>query len=337
MPNVLDVFNQDAFGFDSMSASVDKVPYKPKMLGEMNIFDEKNPNAGIRTKTAMIEERHGKLTLLKTQARGTRNQYENRRNKKTRSFPVPYIPGDDTITADDLIGLRGFGTNELITEVSSEVNDKLENLKADHEATWEHMRVGAVKGDVKDADGTTSIYNWYTEFGITQKVVTISVASDTIKTKFHEVTRHIEDKLGGDSYTSIFGICGKTFMDRFSTATETKDAYERFQEGKVLFEGQARKVFQYSDLNIREYRGSIGGTAFVEDNAAYCFPLGTRNVFKRFNAPGTFIESVGKKGKAIYAKKKMLDYDMGVEIHTQSSPLFICLRPAVVVKIVLNA
>lgn len=333
---VLNVFDNDFFGLTSLTDSIDKLPYKPNRLGQLNIFDEKSPKAGIRTTTATIEERHGRLRLLKTEARGTMTKFEQKRHREAKIFRVPYIPHNDTVTAEDLKEIRPFRKKDQIRAVAQEVNDRMEGMKEDHEFTWEYQRIGAVKGEVLDADGST-IYNWFNEFGITQKVIAITVSSDNIKLKFHEATRHVQDMLGGETYTHLHGFCGKDFMDLLSTAEETKKAYDRWLEGKALRDGHARKMFSYADLQIEEYRGQIGSTPFVEDNACYVIPMGTRTVFSRYNAHGTFMETVGQKGKPIYVKQARDRWNTKVDLHSQSSPLFICKRPAVLVKITIAA
>ena len=81
--------------------------------------------------------------------------------------------------------------------------------------TLEWLRNGALKGQVLDADGVTVIYNWFTEFGISQKTVNFDLTNEetNVAAKILEVKRHIEDSLLGDSMTRIHALCSPEFWE----------------------------------------------------------------------------------------------------------------------------
>ena len=56
--------------------------------------------------------------------------------------------------------------------------------RRDLDLTIEHQRIGAVKGIVMDADGTTPLLNLFTEFGVTQEVYDMQLDVDA--TKVHQ-------------------------------------------------------------------------------------------------------------------------------------------------------
>ena len=49
------------------------------------------------------------------------------------------------------------------------VNDRLAMMAMKHDATLEHLRIGAIKGQILDADGTTILYDLFDEFGVSQQ------------------------------------------------------------------------------------------------------------------------------------------------------------------------
>ena len=49
-------------------------------------------------------------------------------------------------------------------------------------------------------------------------------------------------------------------------------------------------------------------------------------------APGDFIETVNTRGIKIYAKQERMKFDKGIELHTQSNVLYMCTRPAALVR-----
>jgi Phage major capsid protein E/DDE superfamily endonuclease len=82
----------------------------------------------------------------------------------------------------------------------------------------EHVRVGAIKGQILDADGTQVIYDLFTEFGVTQHTEidfdldNASPAPGAVKKKCHDIRRKIEDELGVVPYDHIHAVCGPDFF-----------------------------------------------------------------------------------------------------------------------------
>jgi hypothetical protein len=331
----LDVFNQKAFSTLSLTTAINKAPFAPKRLGSMGLFTER----GIMTTTALIEERHGKLHLLSTAARGTQPTVFSGPIRHARSFVVPHIPLNAAVFADDVQNIRAFGSETELETVSQHVNDKLAAMRQSFEATWEWHRIGAVKGVVLDGDASTTLFNWFTEFGITQttKVFYLDVASFSVKAKAMDIIRDMEDALGMDTYQRIHCLCGNTFFDQLISNAEVKEAYDRFQDS-AFFRATQRGPngvgggFMFADIMWENYRGGVGGTKFIADDEAYFFPVGVPDLFQVIYAPGDFMETVNTTGRPIYVKQERMRFDKGVELHAQSNPLHICTRPSTLIK-----
>ena len=58
-----------------------------------------------------------------------------------------------------------------------------------------------------------------------------------------------------------------------------------------------------------------------------CLHMSTLCVSSIFN------ETVNTLGLPIYAKQESRKFDRGTDLHTQSNPLPLCLRPSVLVKV----
>lgn len=336
---MLDVFKGDAYNLIALTDAIDKLPYRPKRIGQMGLFSEKGTNKT----TVAVEERHGKLSLLTTKARGTMPQGRSTERRKIRTFSIPHIPHNDTIIADEVQGVRKFGTEDETESVDAVVNDKLQSLKDDHEATWEYHRIGALKGTILEGDGTTELLDLFDAFGLTQTEFEFDFsATDTqqIKRDLLDLARTMEDALGEDTFSGIHAFCGDDFFDNLVTCDEIRQAYDRWQEGRFFRDldtqrkaGQSASTggFEWNGVFWENYRGSVGGVDFVAADSAHFFPLGTQRVFQRWNAPADFMETVNTIGKALYAKQEVMKFDKGVELHTQSNPLFLCTRPAVLI------
>jgi len=320
------VFENDIFSQIELTASINKMPFKPSMLGAMGLFAQKP----IRTTTAMVEEQNGKLVLIQSMARGDMSNVTMKERRKARAFVVPHLPLNSAVLADDVQGIREFGEEEQVKQFSTEVNDKLEIMRQSHEFTHEFHRMGAISGQVLDAD-LSVMYDWFDEFGIAEQSYdfdfSAAATGSPIKGICRTIRFQIEDALGAAPYTSIMALCERSFFTDLISAPEIKEAYERYENGSHFREDQ--REFSYGDITWKEYRGKIGGgTSFIEEGKCRFFPVGAPDIFQVAIAPANFIETVNTRGQLIYTKQERMKYDMGMELHSQSNPLHICTRPA---------
>lgn len=328
MPS-LDVFKADAFSMASLTGAINAAPYQPKFLGSLGLFSP----VPITTTVALVEKQQGKLAVLQTAPRGTIITVDSSRVRKVRNFAVPHIPANSTIRADDVQGVRQFGSETETESVAGMVNDKLVQLRSYHETTFEWHRLGAIQGVTLDADGST-IHNMFTEFGETEVTVAFALATATtdIKEKCTDVIRSVEDSLGSDTYGQIIGLCGDNFWDALISHPLVKEAYAGWNAASMLMTQQRPGGFSFGGITFYNYRGNIGGTAWLDTDTCRFFPTGVMDLFQHVMAPGDMIETVNTRGQMIYAKQEIMPFGKGVELHTQSNPLFLCTRPKVLVK-----
>lgn len=320
---MLDTFNSDAFSSVSLTEAINKAPYSPNRLGELGIFEDRP----ITTTTAVIEERQGVLAVLGTAARGTMESVGAKKARKSYSFTVPHIPHNDAVMAAEVQNIRAFGSETETEVLAAVVNDKLVDMRANHEVTFEWHRCGAIKGVILDADGST-LYNLFTVFGISQDTTDFDLLATTnLKLKCTTVIRNIENALGATPFTGVRMMCGDTFWDELINHADVKAAYDRWMDGQFLRENALRTGFQYGGIYFENYRASVGGSAWIAAGDAYAFPEGARGLFLHHSAPADFIETVNTRGQRIYVKQEPLPFDKGIALHSQSNPLIICTRP----------
>lgn len=326
---MLDIFKKDAFSTLSLTTAINKLPYTPTRIGDLGLFQKK----GITTTQVAIEEQQGKLSLIMSAARGTIPTVLSRPARNIRSFAVPHLPVADEVRADEVQGVRAFGSEDQLETVAGIVNEKLAAMKANIDLTLEWHRVGALRGTILDGDGSSTIYNLFTEFGISQTSVdfNFTAGAQSMKTKAMEVIRAIEDALGAQTYQHIHAFCSNQFFDAFIAHAEVTKSYEQFQTNAFSRE-QQRQAFTWGDITWENYRGKIGSTSFIPDNEAVFFPVGVPNLFIEHYAPAPFIETVNTVGKPYYAKQEPTKFDMGVDLLGQSNPLVMCTRPKVLVR-----
>ena len=326
---LLDIFNDDAFSLTSLTATINEQEVAPGRLGQLGLFTE----SGISTTTAVVESSHGELRLLSTGERGKPAPQATGTKRKVRSFVIPHIPYDSTILAAEVSGIRAFGSEDTFQGVQSVVNGRLMKMNKDHEITLEHLRVGALKGKILDADGSSVIYDLFAEFGVTQQIHTfaLSNAATDVRKEAIKARRKVDKALGAQPYTGLRALCGPEFYDDLVTNEDVKKTYERYQEGAML-RNDPKGGFQYADIFWEEYKGTVNGTPFIPDDEALLFPEGT-DIFQTWFAPADFLETVNTIGLPRYAKQKVMDFDKGVQIHTQSNPLPINLKPRAVIRL----
>jgi len=325
---MLDVFNTDAFGVRALTAAIQALPYKPGRISGMGLFATK----GVTTPKIAIEEKDGVLALIPSVRRGGPANLHRSGKRRVRSFECIHLPLEDEILADDLLGVRSFGSEDSTDAVAAVVNEHLSEMRASHEVTWEHLLAGALNGKILDADGT-ELYDLFDEFGITEQEVDFVLGTDTtdIKAKCIAVKRSIEASLGNLPYDHIHALCGKTFFDSLTSHAYCKTAYQWYQEGSMLRK-DARDGWEFAGVIFEEWRGSIGDRVFISDTGARFFPVGVPGLYVQHFAPADFVETVNTVGQPLYAKQERLQFDRGIKLHTQSNPLPLCLRPKVLVK-----
>ena len=331
----LDIFSNNAFSVISLTDSINQVPFIPGRIGQLGLFTE----SGITTTSVMIEERAGSLNLIETTARGAPAVQNQINKRKARSFVVPHVALEDTILADEVQNVRAFGSETDLESIQQVVDLRLAEMARKHDATLEHLRVGAIKGQILDADGSSILYDLFTEFGVSQyseidfDLDNTSPAPGVIKKKCHDVRRKIEDELGAQPYDHIHAFCGSAFFDDLVAHPEVEAAYNRYLDGLFLRQGQARGSFEYAGIVFEEYRGKVGTVDYTDTNKAHFFPVGVPGLFRQYNAPADFVETANTVGLPRYAKQAT-DQEFGrwVKLHTQSNPLPICTRPRTLIK-----
>lgn len=333
----LDVFNQDAFSTIQLTAAVEKLPYQPQALGELGIFDP----FPIRTKALFIEERLGKLTLLKTTPRGAPIANRTTEKRTARSFTIPRIAEEDTLQADEIQSIRAFGTESELMMMQAEVARRLNGptgLLKNVEYTWENMRLGAIQGILLDSDGST-IYNWFDEFQVavpTEVAFDLSNVAPTegaLRTKCNGLVRSMARASQGAFLpsTRVYGLAGDAFWDALVSHPDVTKTYYNWEAAKELRAGQAFQAMRFGGIDWFNYRGSDDTTTIaVDTDHAKFFPVGAPGVFQVAYAPGESFNWVNTPGKPQYVIP-IMDRDRNAwwKMEVYSYPLFICTRPAV--------
>lgn len=326
---LLDVFNDSAFDLAELTKAINLIPYRPTRIGSLGWFGSEP----ISTTSIAIEMQDEVLTLVPVGARGAPMPVKNLPRRNIRNFNTVHLPQRVQLYADEVQNLRAFGKQSEVELGMARLSRKLAVARRDLDLTIEFQRIGAVKGQILDADGSTVLLNLFTEFGVTQQTHDMVLDSDTTKvaTKCTEVLRKMEDKLGGTMMSGARALCSPEFFDALVGHPAVVETY-KYQQGATL-RTDRRSGFEFGSIWWEEYRGQVGATRFIEANAAYVVPEGVPDLFVTHYAPAPYMETVNTDGLPFYAKREMMDFDKGVDVETQSNPLHLNTRPNAVVKV----
>lgn len=331
MPGI-DIFNGNAFSLQSLTARLNDMPHIPTRLGDLGIFQAE----GIRTLDISIERKGNTLVLVKTTERGAPGQQNTRDARNIRKLSTHRVALEDTITADEVQNVRAFGSETELQTVEAEVDQRMGRMGRSIDATEEFHRIGAIKGQVLDADGSTLI-DLFTEFGVVAQgeldfdLDNATPASGALRKKCSSVIRLIEDELGGLPYSGIHAMCSAEFFDDLIAHPEYRATYLNWPEAARLRERGARetRIVQFGGISFEEYRGKVGATDYVAANKAHIFPLGVPDLFVTRYAPAEYWDTVNTLGLPRYGVMNPDGTDPAHKrtIRVQSQMIHICTRP----------
>jgi hypothetical protein len=117
-----------------------------------------------------------------------------------------------------------------------------------------------------------------------------------------------------------------------------KEAFRYYTVNNQNLAGDYRRRFVFAGITFLEYIASAttpdgSPHKFIADNKGHAIPMGTAGTFFTYYAPADFNETVNTIGLPVYAKQEPRKHNRGWDLHTQSNPFPICLRPEVLVTL----
>jgi hypothetical protein len=332
MPS-LDIFNNDAFSVTSLTRAINDTPFQPSRIAQLGWFSEE----GISTTSMMMERQGTQISLVPAGVRGQPAKPKGPDKSKMVTIGCVHLPQRGHINADEVQNVRAFGSESEVETVQNLVNKRLVKLRRDLDTTIEYQRIGAMKGQVLDADGTTVLLDLFSTFGLTKQTVDMNLDNDATKLRSVVVgaKRKSENALGALQYRSMRALCASDFFDAFVDHPAVQRAYDNFQDRAQLQE-DLRKGFMWGGIYWEEYRGQIGSIPFIASGRAHLVPEGVPDLFSTFYAPADYMETVNTNGLPYYAKQQLADFGKGVEIESQSNPISVCTRPDAIIELQLT-
>lgn len=332
---MLDIFNNDAFSVTRLTDAINNISFVPGRIGQMGLFEVES----VDTTTISVERKGDILVLVPPTPRGGPGTTIDKEKRDLRSLIIPHFEINDAIYAEEVQNVRAFGQERALETVMMKVAQRQRTHVNSFIATEEYARIGAIKGVVTYADGST--LNLYDEFGVEQEQ---EIAFDlgnkkdgALRAACAGVIRKIADILGGIPFSGVHAFCGDDFFDALIKNQEVRESYLNWQAAQELRSsyvsgGQSYGAFPFGGIMWENYRGKVGGTAFIEGSKCHIFPTGVPGLFKTVYAPADYVDTVNTMGQRLYSRQYRMQNDKGVHLDTQMNALQYCTRPQVLLK-----
>lgn len=324
----MSIFESELFGVNNLTASINQQETVPGRIGELGIFEE----SGMTSTVAKIEHKQGKLKLVSNQPRGSVGQSLGSENRSIIAVNATHLPQIDSVMADEVNGVRAFGTENQFEAVQTVIDGKTARMRRNIDATIEYHRVGALQGKVLDADGATVIHDLYQIFGIKKATGKINFGSDNVKNKSREWRRVSQNNLGMTTVPSYRALCGTEFFDEMTAADETSRAWERYNDGEML-RNDIKDAFLFGGIYWEEYAAMLGGNYLIPKDKAILIPEGVAELFITRFAPADYMDAVNTIGLPYYASSESMKHNKGVELESQSNPVNLCTIPNAIIEL----
>jgi len=334
---MLDVFRTDPFGVVPLTDAINNVPFVPGRIGQLGLFS----SSSVATLTIAIEQVSGILRLIPPTPRGGPGVTLPKAARTLLDLRIPHFQIDDAIMADEVQGVRAFGSETAVETVMAKVDERMSIHSQSMAVTEEHARVGAIKGIVTYSDGTT--LNLFTAFGVTQETEidfdldNANPAGGALRRKCAQVVRQMAGILEGVPFSGLHAFCGDAFFDDLIAHPEVRETYMGWTAAAELRQGYVQAglsygAFPFGGIMWENYRGIVDEDAFIHTDKCHIFPTGVPGLFKTIYGPADYNETVNTLGKRLYMKQIAMRNEKGVEIEVQSNALQFATRPQVLIQ-----
>lgn len=338
MALVTDVFNQNSWGvIEFHEEVVEKVDHKPQLLGSLELFDP----IYSRSRTIAIASKDGALSLIPTSEMGAPPEELVPKGSKVRKFDAVRLAKGSTIYAIEMAGVLALPFDQQTKDIAQEVTDRTAQIVDDLELTWEFQRFGAIQGKVLDADGTTVLYDWFEEWGISEPAeinFQLNSPDTDVRKKCRDVKRTMQKKAKGvwTPSTRVGALVGDEFFDSLVNHPQIKETKLGTERAPVLENIEGFSSIAIEGITFINYQGTDDETTIaIGSQKARFFPIGARGAFKVGWAPASeFKPYVNQRGRPyvglVLEDKSGRDEWDRIELY--SYPLFACTRPEMLLR-----
>ncbi len=341
---MLDIFNSDAFSVTSLTDALRDRKPRPSRLGELGLFS----GSSVSTLTVAIERVGDVLSLVAPTPRGGPGETSEQPKRTIENLSIPHFQRDWSVYADEVQGVRAFGSETVLETVQAKVAEKIERQLMDLDLTDEYSRIGAIQGVVTYKGGAT--LDLYSKFGVSQAAEVDFVmdsgdnpADDgSLRKKCTDIIRAMRAAVGGLAFGYVHSFCGDNFFDDLLRHPEVRATYKGWNEAQILRDSYVGKnrsenpMFEFGGIVWENY-GAIessgdGALMGIHTDKAKFIPIGLDGLFRTYYAPADYEETVNTMGLTQYAKQWPMPNGKGRFGEVQRNVLHICTRPGALLR-----
>jgi hypothetical protein len=337
---VTDIFRQNAWGtIDLHEQIIERVDYVPSLLGQMGIFEPWFS----RSKTLAIGDRDRTVSLIPTSERGAPPREYTPEGARMRYFQPARLAEGSTVYADELQGVTELASDLQFREITREVAQRTQRIMVNFDLTMEHMRLGAVMGQVLDADGSTLV-DWFDEWGVSQPAA-LSFELDQQSADIRKISRSFKRGMAKKAKgrwmpgNTLVNLCGDEFFDALVSHPQYREV--RLVDGRTreLENIEGYSAVEFEGILHVNYRGTDdGSTLSIPSNEGRLFPRGP-GFFKAAYAPASeFKPYVNQQARERYTMllEDVSGRDEWDRVEIYSYPLMICTMPELLQRVTLT-
>lgn len=338
---MLNIFDNDAFSVFRLTQAINNIEYRPGRIEQMGLFETDR----VDTTIVAVERQGDMLKIVAPTPRGGPGRTVEKGKRDLVPLIVPHFEINDAINADEVQGVRAFGTESALETVINRVAQRQRQHAQSMALTEEYARLGAVRGlvvyaDDDDGNEAQAPLDLFQTFGITEPAAvewdfTSAAEYGDLIQSCSTLTRSIGDSLGGIGYGHIHAFVGDEFFDNLLKSPEVRESYKNTSQAewlraqRVLHNpgGGTWGVFEFGGIVWENYRGLTGTDFGIPDQEAAFFPVGVPGLFRTVYAPADYVETVNTLGQRLYNKQWPSTNGKRIEFEVQMNALQYCSRP----------
>ncbi len=334
------IFNEDEFTLTSLTDLANQEPPVPGQVGAAFDFEEDS----ITTTSIKVETQGSSLALVEPSPRGGPGEVIEHDGRGLRTFDAVHLQRDEQVYADEVQGVRAFGSSSEAEQVQDLVERKTRRHFRDFDLTQEWMKLGALCGNIVSGKGRT-ILDIYREFDLVAPdpvVFDLASAGSKVRRAADVLRMGMEDDLEATAYGAIVAMCGDEFFRSITDHPEVRETYLN-TAAAVELRGQLPDRFSYGGVVWERYRASakaraaVGGSFIASDEARVGF-TGVPGLWLTRYAPADYFETVNTPGLPRYNREAYEERTAKrAKFEVQSNPIILNTQPKTLRRLKLKA
>ena len=308
----------------------------PQLISSLGLFKA----SPVATNVIQFDYKEDTFNILSDKQRNTAGKNTmSSEFYRMHSLPIPHYPVENSITYNELSGIRGFGIDTERT-IETAVADELERQSLRHDVHNEYLRAAMLlNGQVVTTHfGTIDVYS---EFGVTRQTEAINMGSGVL-TGFLSATQKAKKGLkNGSQVKGYICLCGASFFSQLINSAEVKVAYTNSQSNgnplrNELWEAMSSyTVFRYGNIDFvlytDEFTDASGLITVLDPAKAVLFPRATLG--NEWYGPVSKLSGIGASGAKRFASSYRDPKDRYVDVESEQNTLVLTTQCAASVLI----